>query len=88
MAMLTNEIDATLETVKELLRGLPQVQKERAKHAAVALEATFQKLRHDHPNDPATALGAVFAIFTLADRLVNIERDCETKGQGMIQLLG
>ena len=24
----------------------------------------------------------------LADRLVNIERDCETKGQGMIQLLG
>lgn len=88
MALLNNEIDSTLETVKELLRGLPQAQKERAKHAAVTMETAFQGLRKAYPNDPATALGAVFAIFTLADRLVNIERDCETKGQGMIQLLG
>ena len=88
MTLLNDNISETLDGIQELIRGLPQVQKERAKHAAVALEATFQKLRKDHPNDPATALGAAFAIFTLADRLVSIERDCETKGHGMIQLLG
>ncbi|MFI4971317.1 MAG: hypothetical protein ACHP7H_01445 [Hyphomicrobiales bacterium] len=88
MALLNDNISETLSGVQELVRDLPPEAKGRAKFAAVALEHTFQALRSAHPRDPAVALGAAFAIFTIADRLVHIEADSESKGAGLIQLIG
>ena len=88
MALLNDSISETLSGVQELVRGLPPEAKGRAKFAAVALENTFQALRSAHPRDLAVALGAVFAIFTIAERLVQIEADSENKGTGLIQLIG
>jgi hypothetical protein len=87
MSLLNNDIDTTLEQVSELIRALPPDARERAKYAAVQFEKIFQKLRVDHPSDPAIALGAAFAIFTLADRLVKIDNQGEEKGGGLIQLV-
>ena len=87
MPLLNNDIDTTLEAVGELIRALPPDAKERARYSAMAFETLFQKLRNDHPRDPAIALGAAFAIFTLADRLVKIDNQGEEKGGGLIQLV-
>ena len=87
MPLLNNDIDTTLEQVGELIRGLPPEARERAKYAATVFEHTFQTLRTAHPRDPAIALGAAFAIFTLADRLVKIDNQGEEKGGGLIKLV-
>ena len=87
MTLLNNDIDVTLEQVGELIRALAPEAKERAKYAAMVFEQTFQTLRTAHPRDPAIALGAAFAIFTLADRLVKIDNQGEEKGGGLIQLV-
>jgi hypothetical protein len=87
MPLLNNGIDTTLEQVGELIRALPPEAKGRAKYAALAFEQLFQKLRTDHPRDPSIALGAAWAIFTLADRLVKLDNDGEEKGGGLIKLV-
>ena len=87
MTLLNNDIDVTLEQVGELIRALAPEAKERAKYAAMAFEGLFQTLRVKHPRDPAIALGAAWAIFTLADRLVKIDNQGEEKGGGLIQLV-
>jgi hypothetical protein len=87
MALLNKDIDTTLEQVGELIRALAPEAKERAKYAATVFEQTFQTLRTAHPRDPAIALGAAWAIFTLADRLVKLDNQGEEKGGGLIQLV-
>lgn len=88
MPLLNDSIAETLNEVQDLVRDLPPEAKGRAKYAAIQIENAFQTLRVAHPRDPAVALGAVFAIFTIAERLVKIEADSAKKGTGLIQLVG
>lgn len=83
----TDNISGNLELVKELLQGIPADARNRAKRAAVCIEAAWEKVRKDSQDthDPAVVLGAVFAIFMLADRMVQAERDGESRP--LIQLL-
>jgi len=87
MALLSDSINETLAGISDLVRGLPPGAKQRAQAAAVAFERTFQTLRVNYPRDPAVALGSAFAIFTIAERLVNTEKESDEKGH-MIELLG
>ena len=87
MPLMTDSVKETLEQVGELIRALAPEARERAKYAALAFEKTFQTLRVNHPRDPAIALGAAFAIFTLAERLLTIDADAETKGSGLVKLI-
>ena len=88
MPLLNNDnVSETLEQVGELIRALAPEAKERAKYAAVQFENLFQKLRVAHPRDPAVALGAAWAIFTLADRLVKIDNEGEQQGSGLVKLI-
>lgn len=82
----TGHTASDLEIVRELLAGVPPSARLRAKSAAVQIERTYLGIIRNHPKDPAVGLGLAFAIFTIADRLVNGEPD---KGQkkGLIQLL-
>lgn len=87
MALFKDNIGETLDVLGQLLQGIPPESRKRAQKAAVRLEQTFTQLRNDAPNDPATALGAAFGIFKIAERLIELDRDDTKKGKGLIQLL-
>ena len=87
MPLMTDSVSATLEQIQELLRELTPEAKGRAKYAAMAFEQTFQTLRTNHPRDPAVALGAAWAIFTLAERLIGIDNQGEQQGSGLVKLI-
>jgi len=84
--VFTDSIDSNIETLRELLAGITPQHRRRAKAAAVALENTFTRLQRDNPKDSAVALGAAFAIFTLAQRLVEAPRQGDSEKR-LIQLL-
>lgn len=84
--MFTDSIDENVETLRELLAGVPAQHRNRAKKAAVALENTFTRLQADHPKDSVIALGAAFAIFKLAQRLVEAPKQGDSDKR-LIQLL-
>jgi hypothetical protein len=83
----TDSIDENVETLRELLGGIQPEHRQRAKKAAVALENVFNRLKHDYPRDPAVALGAAFAIFMMAQRMVEAPKQGDTQGVGLIHLL-
>jgi hypothetical protein len=84
--MFSDSIEENLETLRELLGGIPPDSRRRAKKAAVVLENTFTRLQKDHPKDPVIALGAAFAIFMLAQRLVEAPKQGDSDKR-LIQLL-
>lgn len=83
----TDSVSENLEVVRELLAGVPPGTRNRARAAAIAIETAWEKVRKDSMDtrDPAVVLGAAFAIFTLADRMVQAERNGESAP--LIQLL-
>lgn len=83
--MFTNDIEENCEILRELLRGIPPTQRNRAKKAAAAIEKVFVGLQKDNPKDPAVALGAAFAIYMIGARIV--EQAKEGKHDNLIQLL-
>lgn len=82
----TDSIEENVEVLRELLGGCPPGARHRAKRAAVTIEKAFTGLQKDHQSDPAVALGAAFAIYIIAQRLVQAERGTGD-GKSMIQLL-
>jgi hypothetical protein len=85
----TDSIDENVEILRELLGGIQPEHRRRAKRAAVALENVFNDLKRDYPRDPAVALGAAFAIFLMAQRMVEAPKqgDSTADGVGLIHLL-
>lgn len=83
----TDSCENNLEILRELLSGIPPVARKRAVAAAVLLENTFTRLQKDHPKDAAVALGAAFAVFTLAQRMVDAPKQGDKEDRGLIQLL-
>ncbi len=84
--MFSDSIDENVETLRELLGGIQPQHRRRAKAAAVALENAFTRLQKDHPKDSVIALGAAFAIFMLAQRLVEAPKQGDSDKR-LIQLL-
>lgn len=84
--MFTDSIDENVETLRELLAGIQPEHRRRAKKAAVALENTFTRLQKDHPKDSVVALGAAFAVFMLAQRIVEAPKQGDSDKR-LIQLL-
>lgn len=83
----TDSIDENCEVLSELLGGIPQPARVRAKAACVRIERAFNSLQQENPKDPATALGAAFAVLMLAQRITKMEKGEQTEGQNLIQLL-
>lgn len=84
--MFSDSISENIETLRELLAGVPPEARKRAKKAAVTIENVFTGLQKDHPKDPSVALGAAFAVFLLAERLCEAPEQ-GTSDKGLIQLL-
>lgn len=68
--MFTNNIDENCEILKELILGVPPSQRDVCKRAAAKIEKAFMDLQRDYPKNAAVALGAAFAIYMIAQRLV------------------
>ena len=87
MIEFNDSIENNIEVITELLRGLPEPTRKRAVAAAVRLENTFTRLQKDYPKDAAVALGAAFAVFKLAERIVQAPKQGDGEQRGLIQLL-
>ena len=87
MVEFSDSLDNNIEVLRELLRGLPEPTRKRAVGAATALENTFTRLQKDYPKDAAVALGAAFAVFVLAERIVQAPKQGDGEERGLIQLL-
>lgn len=81
----TDSIANNVEVVSELLKGVPPTSRERAKRAAVMIERVWTQLQRDYPRDPAVALGAAYAVFKFAEKIIETGADGQQKG--LIQLL-
>lgn len=82
-----DSIDNNLGILKELIQGVPPEHRNKARKAAVMLENMWTRLQKEYPRDNAVALGAAFAVFTLAERLVQAGKGGDREQSSMIQLL-
>ena len=82
-----DSIDNNLNILRELLQDIPPSQRQKARKAAVLLENLFNRLQKEHPRDNTVAVGFAFAVFTLAERLVQASKGGDREQPGMIQLL-
>jgi hypothetical protein len=87
MIEFNDSIENNVEILAELLRGIPPADRRRAVRAASALENTFTRLQKDYPKDHVVALGAAFAVFKLAERIVQAPKQGDNPDRGLIQLL-
>lgn len=87
MIEFTDSLENNVEVLTELLRGIPAPARKRAVGAAAALENVFTRLQKDHPKDHVVALGAAFAVFKLAQRIVEAPKQGDNPDRGLIQLL-
>ncbi len=87
MALFSDNIDQNLEVLRGLLGGISPESRRNAKGAAVAIEKTVMSIVKQHPKDPAVALGIAFAIFTIAERLVQQNEHNDPGPGSLIQLL-
>jgi hypothetical protein len=84
--MFTDSIDGNLETIRELMQGVPPSERENAKKAAYMVEKVILNLQRDYPKNSAVALGTAFALFMLAQRIVQAPKASDTD-KGMVELL-
>lgn len=61
----------SLELCQELLRSMPPTAQKRAKKAAEQLIGVWDRLKVEAPKDPAVAVGAAFAVFYMAEHIIN-----------------
>jgi hypothetical protein len=86
-AAFSDSIDANLELLRQLLAGQTRDQRQRSVAAATAIEGLVVKIQKDSPKDPAVALGVIFGLLMISQRIVGAS---ESGGQGdenLIQLL-
>jgi hypothetical protein len=84
--MFTDSLAGNLQICEDLITGLPGTARPRAARAAQAFENLFNQLRADNPKDPAIALGAAFAVFKIAEGMIDQQQGGD-KATGLIQLL-
>ncbi|MDE2097500.1 MAG: hypothetical protein KGL39_09665 [Patescibacteria group bacterium] len=82
----TGEIAHDLEVVRTILAELPPSMRSDAKKAAVLIENAMVAVKRDFGHSPAGALGMAFAIFTIAQRLIQAEQE-GPRSERLIQLL-
>jgi len=85
--VFTDSIENNIETIRELLQGIPPSERGRAKRAAVQIEKAVSAIMKDNSGSPSVGLGMAFAIYTIAQRLVAQPQEGDKPSSGLIQLL-
>lgn len=83
----TDSISQNVETLQMLLESTPPNTHGEAKRAAAAVEKVFTGLQKDNRGNVGCALGTAFAIFMIAQRLVETSEEGGSQSNGLIQLL-
>jgi len=84
----TDSNAANFELVKELVAGMPESAQRRARKAGGQIVDIVEKLKREYPNDPAIAVGAAFAVFFMAENLIQPNGDnVKSDGDTLIQLI-
>ncbi len=83
--MFTDSIEGNLGIIQELLGGLPPSERGNAKRAAVIVEKAVMSIQKDFRGSPAAGLGMAYAIYLVAQRLV--QSDGEGERESLIHLL-
>ena len=83
----TDSIDDTFNSLREVIGQLPPPSMRRAQKAAEKIERVVEQIKRDNKTDPAAGLGMAFAIFMIAQHMVQDNREASDKGEGLIQLL-
>lgn len=81
----TDSIEGNLELIRELLSGMPPGMRNQAKLAAVTIEKAFTGIQKDSQGNAGAALGTAFAVYVLAQRMVETSDDSKAPGN-LIQL--
>jgi hypothetical protein len=81
-----DSIENNLEIIRELLRGLPPETRNQARLAASLIEKTFTAIQKDSQGNRGAALGSAFAIYMLAQTMVEKSHG-EGKDKSLIELL-
>lgn len=68
--VFTDSLDGNIELIRELLASLPPGSRNQARLAAMAIEKAVVGLQRDTQGNPGAALGAAFAIYMIAQRMV------------------
>jgi hypothetical protein len=85
--LFTDSLSENVAVLEELIRGIPAPHRNSAKKSAVQIENAFTSLQRDYPKNAAVALGAAFAIFKIAERLVEQAKESGSGHENLIQLL-
>lgn len=75
----TDSLHDNLELCEQLMGGMTDAGKERAKRVAAKIETMVLAVRKDYPNDPAAAFGLMFALCYITRELVHIDNVGEEK---------
>lgn len=84
-AMFTDSLEANLGLIEELLRDLPPEKRNQARLAAASIEKVVVGLQKDTQGNVGAALGAAYAIYKIAQRLVTADKG--SAGESLIKLL-
>lgn len=83
----SDSIGDNLEIIEELLRGSPAPTRHQAKLAAVTIENAFLRIQKDSQGNMGAALGTAYAIYKLAQQLVERSGDGPSQADKLIHLL-
>lgn len=86
-AVFTDSIQANLGLLEELVRGLTPGSRNQAKLAANLIEKTFNDIKRDSQGNAGAALGTAWAIYKLAEQLVQRSEGGIDAGKSLIQLV-
>jgi hypothetical protein len=67
----TDSCHDSLALVQELIQGMPRGAQLRAKRAAERMIEVWDAMKKEAPKDPAVAVGAAFAVFYMAEHIIN-----------------
>ena len=86
-AVFSDSIDANLDLLEELVRGLPSGQRNQARLAANLIEKVFNDIRRDSQGNPGAAIGTAWAVYKIAKEMVQKSENGIDNGKKLIQLV-
>lgn len=82
-----DSISNNVEVLQMLLSDAPPNMRGEAKRAAAAIEKLVTGLQRDNQGNPGCALGTAFAVFMIAQRMVETSTESGSTSNSLIQLL-
>lgn len=83
----SDSIEMNLEILEQLLQGVPAPTFHQAKLAAVTIENAFTRIQKDSQGNAGAALGTAYAIYKIAQQLVERSGEGPSKADRLIHLL-